>query len=471
MIPSILSLIKLLLELVFALGFLTWNLNEDNHEFFYSKLYILEPGLFIQNECLELKSILVLATGIAIGDLNQDLPVIVDFFRFDREETPTEEILEQFLTDNDQRIRESLAIPDEEIITDNSHVIEFLRRSGYENARFANPGELVPIRSVIPQYMQTQEATTAPTDLIREKALALTRSRLRERVETRDRLLAQAINSMDDANEILNLIYSRLVEWYGLHFPELKDLVRDIDQYIKLVARIGNDQRSKLDESHLEHLSDRRQGLILDAAHSSLGSEVSEFDLRPISQLAQFGVEITKIKESLVDYIDKCMAEVAPNIQSLVGSNLGARLIALSGNLESLAKSSSGTIQVLGAEKALFRHLRSGEDPPKHGVIFQSPYIHTAKLHQRGKIARSLAGKLSIAARVDYFNGEFVGDKLLQELETRIEEIKTSSPQPSDRQMSRKREKKRKQRKYKGKSEKKGFSRRPGGKSKLRPKK
>ena len=169
--------------------------------------------------------------------------------------------------------------------------------------------------------------------------------------------------------------------------------------------------------------------------------------MNPISQLAQFGVEILKTKDDLNKYIDESMKEVAPNIQCLVGSLLGARLIALAGSLEGLAKCSSGTVQVLGAEKALFRHLRSGEDPPKHGVIFQSSYIHSSKIHQRGKIARALAGKLSIAARVDYFSGEFISPTLVKELEKKIEGIKSSFPEPSEQQLAQKRLKKKRKRK------------------------
>jgi nucleolar protein 56 len=160
--------------------------------------------------------------------------------------------------------------------------------------------------------------------------------------------------------------------------------------------------------------------------------------MSPISQLASFGVEILKIKDNLEKYIEESMKDVAPNLQTLVGSLLGARLISLAGNLENLAKRSSGTVQVLGAEKALFRHLRSGEDPPKHGVIFQSPLIHSAKLHQRGKIARALAGKLSIAARVDYFSGEFIGPTLVNNLEKRIVEIQEAFPEPTEKQVARK---------------------------------
>jgi nucleolar protein 56 len=169
--------------------------------------------------------------------------------------------------------------------------------------------------------------------------------------------------------------------------------------------------------------------------------------MNPISQLAGFGVEILKTKDDLEKYINESMKEVAPNIQCLVGSLLGARLIALVGSLEGLAKCSSGTVQVLGAEKALFRHLRSGEDPPKHGVIFQSSYIHSSKMHQRGKIARALAGKLSIAARVDFFSGEFIGPTLLKDLEKKIEDIRSSFPEPSEHQLAQKRLKKKQKRK------------------------
>jgi rRNA biogenesis protein Nop56/Nop58 len=124
------------------------------------------------------------------------------------------------------------------------------------------------------------------------------------------------------------------------------------------------------------------------------------------------------------------MKEVAPNITALVGPTLGARLLSLAGSLEDLAKMPASTIQVLGAEKALFRALRKKGRPPKHGVIFQYPDIHTSPRWQRGKIARALAAKLAIAARVDQFSGRFIGDKLNEELKKRIEEIKTKYAQP-----------------------------------------
>jgi nucleolar protein 56 len=124
------------------------------------------------------------------------------------------------------------------------------------------------------------------------------------------------------------------------------------------------------------------------------------------------------------------MEEVAPNIKTLTGSLLGARLIAIAGGLTNLAKRPASTIQVLGAEKALFRSLKTGTRPPKHGIIFQHAYLHDAKRWHRGKIARALAGKLAIAARIDAFGGRCAGEELKANLEKRIEEIREKYVEP-----------------------------------------
>ncbi len=133
------------------------------------------------------------------------------------------------------------------------------------------------------------------------------------------------------------------------------------------------------------------------------------------------------------------MKETAPNLTTLIGASLGARLISLAGGLERLSRLPSSTVQLLGAEKAMFLHLRSHKRPPKHGIIFQHPSIHRAPHWQRGKIARSLASKISIAAKVDNWNGEFVGDRLLEEFERRVEEVREKYPEPARRPEGRRR--------------------------------
>ncbi|MFX0122265.1 MAG: NOP5/NOP56 family protein [Candidatus Hodarchaeota archaeon] len=407
-----------------------------------------------------MKSVLIVPTGILIGEKIKELPKIIDSIWFDKSFTITNQKLEEFLEKDGTKLIGLLDQSGEEIISDNPQIIDFLRYEGFENARFATAEELSPFRSLINDYLRENmkiEPSISISSIIREKAMQRTRILLREKVEARDVYIAQAIKSIDDVNSILNLIYARLSEWYGIHFPELQDLVRDNPQYITLISKTRGAIRSNLDEDALSHLSDKRRELILHAAQQSLGTEISTYDMSPISQLAGFGVEILKTKDDLEKYIEESMKEIAPNTQCLVGSLLGARLIALAGSLEDLAKCSSGTVQVLGAEKALFRHLRSGEDPPKHGVIFQSSYIHSAKKHQRGKIARALAGKLSIAARVDFFSGEFIGSTLVKELEKKIADIKSSFPEPTEQQLAQKSLKKKRKRKSTFKKEKGNF--------------
>jgi nucleolar protein 56 len=388
-----------------------------------------------------LKYVLVIATGVLFGEITQDTAKITQSVPFKENKSILGDEFQNFLAENDLKFRKVLPDTSEEVVSDNAVVVEYLRTIGYEKTRFASPGELFPIRSEISKYLEEHSDFSHSSDLmtsLRAQAMLFTQNMLRENVEARDKYIAQAINSIDDINSILNLIYARLSEWYGIHFPELQDFVRDNDQYIKLVAKMEGKLRSDITLDDITSLSEKRQELIQEAAMNSLGAGISQYDMNPISQLASFGVEILKVKDNLEKYIEESMKEVAPNLQALVGSLLGARLISLAGNLENLAKRSSGTVQVLGAEKALFRHLRSGEDPPKHGVIFQSPLIHSAKLHQRGKIARALAGKLSIAARVDYFSGEFIGPTLVNNLEKRIVEIQEAFPEPTEKQVARK---------------------------------
>ena len=136
------------------------------------------------------------------------------------------------------------------------------------------------------------------------------------------------------------------------------------------------------------------------------------------------------LRQNLQNYADSTVEELAPNVQALVGSLLAARLIALAGGLKNLAKMPASTIQILGAEKALFRSLKTGARPPKHGIIFQDTRIHDAKKWQRGKMSRALAGKLAIAARTDAFSGRYIGDSLKANLERRVEEIRDKYRKP-----------------------------------------
>jgi nucleolar protein 56 len=156
-----------------------------------------------------------------------------------------------------------------------------------------------------------------------------------------------------------------------------------------------------------------------------LGAPFDELDVKAIRDCAEEVFTMYEVRGEISEYIDGLMAQVAPNIKAVVGGAIGARLISLAGGLAHLARLPASTIQVLGAEKALFRALRSHAKPPKHGVIYQYPDIRGSPKLQRGRIARALAGKITIAARVDAMSGAFVGDKLEIDFKSRVTEIKS----------------------------------------------
>ena len=267
-------------------------------------------------------------------------------------------------------------------------------------------------------------------ELIREVSLELTRLRVKKAGEKRDLMVAQAILSIDDLDRTINLFMGRVREWYGLHFPELDRIIEKHATYAKLVVDLG--ERRNFTTENLEEVELREKVAVrlVEAAKRSLGAELRGNDVEQIQTLCRQILEMYSLRHTLQTYADSTVGEVAPNIQALVGSLLAARLIALAGGLERLAKMPSSTIQVLGAEKALFRALRTGAKPPKHGVIFQDTLIHASKKWQRGKISRALAGKLAIAARADAFSGRFIGDSLKEDVKKRVDEIKEKYPKP-----------------------------------------
>lgn len=255
-------------------------------------------------------------------------------------------------------------------------------------------------------------------------SLELAKMKVKATVERRDLLVAQAVLSVDDLDKSLNLFMNRIREWFGLHYPELDRLLDKHETYARLVVNLGKRENFTAEILEQEGLPKAKSQTLAEVALASMGAEISNEDLEQIQAMCRNVLELYSLRQSLEKYVDSVMDEVAPNTKTIAGSLLGARLIAIAGGLINLAKLPASTIQVLGAEKALFRSLKTKARPPKHGIIFQHPMIHDAKRWQRGKIARALAGKLSIAARVDAFNGKYAGDELKADLDKRISEIK-----------------------------------------------
>jgi len=267
-------------------------------------------------------------------------------------------------------------------------------------------------------------------DLMHEVSMELTKIRVRKAVEKRDLVVAQAIQTIDDIDKTVNLFMGRIREWYGLHFPELDRLVEKHETYARLVTNLGRRENFIVEDLEKEGLPKAKADQIAVSAEKSMGADLQENDLIQIQALCKNTLQLYDARQSLEGYMDSIMEDVAPNIKSLAGSLLGARLIALTGGLSNLAKMPASTVQVLGAEKALFRSLKTGARPPKHGILFQHTLIHEAKRWQRGKMARALAGKLAIAARTDAFSGKYIGDNLKAGLEKRIKEIQEKYEEP-----------------------------------------
>ncbi len=269
-------------------------------------------------------------------------------------------------------------------------------------------------------YTQEEMELPEPEDhgfersLLRDAMIEVAKKRLRKAVGVDDHI-SQAVHTIDDLIQTSNLLSERLHEWYNLHFPELEKVVSG-SKYPQLIAEHGD--RESIPGVEFE---------------GSVGAELSEEEKDTIMHFAQLLMEVNSEKQELEGYIETNMKEHASNVTHLAGPLIGARLICLAGGLEDLAKMPSSTVQLLGAEKALFRHIKEGTKPPKHGVIFQHPLLHKAPYWQRGNIARAFAGKISIAARPDFYSKRFIAEKLREDLEKSMKEIRKKHREPPRR--------------------------------------
>jgi nucleolar protein 56 len=319
------------------------------------------------------------------------------------------------------------------VFEDSSLAAEAKERLGVsvEVAKVTKAGELV--RSNVGKFAVETGFVKRLEDFdgwLHNLTLEITKLRVKGAVEKRDLVIAQAIQTLDDLDKTINLFMSRIREWYGIHFPELDRLLEKHETYARLVAELGSRENFNVENLEKQGISKTKAEQIVKKAEVSMGADLPETDMAQIQALCKKVLNLYQLRQTLEDYVDKVMEEVAPNTKALVGSLLGARLIAIAGGLTNLARRPASTIQVLGAEKALFRSLKTGTKPPKHGIIFQHTLLHEAKKWQRGKIARALAGKLAIAARTDAFGGRYIGEELKADLEKRIEEIYQKYSEP-----------------------------------------
>ncbi|EEP82440.1 nucleolar protein NOP58 [Uncinocarpus reesii 1704] len=229
---------------------------------------------------------------------------------------------------------------------------------------------------------------------------SLARYKLKFSPDKIDTMIVQAIALLDDLDKELNTYAMRVKEWYGWHFPEMAKILNDNMAYAKVVLKMG--LRSNSDSADLSDiLPEEIEGAVKAAANRSMGTDISNEDLENIQSLAEQVVGFADYRQQLASYLSARMAAIAPNLTSLVGELVGARLIAHAGSLMNLSKSPASTIQILGAEKALFRALKTKHDTPKYGLIYHASLIGQATGKNKGKMARVLAAKAALGLRVD----------------------------------------------------------------------
>ena len=247
---------------------------------------------------------------------------------------------------------------------------------------------------------------------LHDATIEVGRMGIRKAYSAHDMHVVQAVDAIDELNEQANVLVERLREWYGLHFPEFVDAQNRNEEVATLVSTHGT--REAIMEAAPQY-----------RVAESMGGPLTEADQAGVRALARTASQLYSSRAELEKYVDGLMLEVAPNVAALLQPVLAARMLKQAGGLRRLATMPAGTIQTLGAEKALFRHIKEGKRPPKHGFLMQHPLVHRAPRYHRGALARSLAAKVALAARADAFTKQpGLGAKLAADFEKRAESLK-----------------------------------------------
>lgn len=255
----------------------------------------------------------------------------------------------------------------------------------------------------------------------RQRIIEEMKRKIRAAYLSRDAILILGEGMTKDLERTTNILFGRLQEWYAIYFPELK--LEDRDKFCKVVLAVDKERIDESKRKIIEILGDKGADVAAKLDRST-GIDLTSKDLERIKESAQKVLELSKFKDEIEAYTEGVAREVCPNLAEVGGAKVAAKLVAHAGGIQKLARFPASTIQVLGAEKALFKHLRQHKKPPKHGIIFQHTSVHSSPKELRGRIARALATKLSMAAKVDaYGKKRFIGNELREKFESRLNEI------------------------------------------------
>ena len=350
------------------------------------------------------------------------------------------ELIGKRLFKEDEMLEKLIEIDNKEIPAEESELIEELLNdydsiiveSNKRSSDYASDKVKVKNPNPAGEYLRSHSDLDVDNEIYQKLAIY----RMKKAQAGDDKHLIQAINSIDEIDESISKLIERIREWYALYFPEM-DLIKNNETYIKLIYE------NKTKEEIINAKSDAFPEDMLD-----IEDDINPQDLDIMNNYAKSIYELQQTRKNIIDYIDAKMESVAPNLRLLVGASLGAKLISHAGGLKRLASYPSSTVQIMGAEKALFRHLKSGDRPPKYGLIYQHPQVRGAKWWNRGKIARMLAGRISLAARKDVFTHDF-DPEIFNEFAAKVEEIEKNNPFPTKTTKKRKEEKQKSKKKHK----------------------
>lgn len=259
---------------------------------------------------------------------------------------------------------------------------------------------------------------------LRKKLISSAKKQVQEKYSSKDVHIIKAVNLLEDLDAASNLLIEQVREWYSFHFPELSEIAKESETYLKLLFEIG--ERKKFSEQKVSEFVQEKEMVneIVNASKNSMGSDIDEKDLKEIQMLALNCMNLKQEREFLSKYLEENMKKELPNFGEIAGAIIGAKILAKIGSKKKLAFLPASTIQLIGAEKALFLHFKQGAKSPKYGFLYQHPLVKAAKYHNKGKLARTIAAKLAIAAKADYFSPEKnVAEKMKKQIEKRAEEL------------------------------------------------
>ncbi|QQR92478.1 MAG: hypothetical protein IPJ89_05005 [Candidatus Iainarchaeum archaeon] len=252
---------------------------------------------------------------------------------------------------------------------------------------------------------------------MRKQFISRTKERVQEQLSGPDAHVVRAVSSAKNLEAQFNLVYEQAIEWYALHFPEMRFQVREPLHQMQLIAQIGERKNYSQENVARVLLNEDSIRKVLEAAQNSKGGSIDAHALKAVQSFAHQALSLKQEQLTLQSFVEQQMRELAPNFSELSTPMIAGQLLSKAGSLKRLAEMPGSTIQVLGAEEALFSHLKTRSRPPKHGYIFNHPLVKTLPKHVRGRMARTLAGKMAICIRTDFFGKSRIVDELKSKME------------------------------------------------------